>query len=250
MKRFMKVCLILAIIFGIAGIGCIAAALSMGAAFPKSLTGFWGSHRFRFGEKAKQEYRFDKQRIHSIDIDIGSGNLRVVKGTGDEIIVKNSSNDAWMRAELESDGTLSIDRKSAYFWFFGIGSGGDAVLTLPEDVSLDELNLEVGSGDVSIESVNAKETSIDCGSGDIVMDKLTAHDTDIDCGSGNIDIKFTGKKELYNYEIDCGSGDIIIGTEHFSGSEYEHENHSGSGNIEIDCGSGNVAIDFLNYEDI
>lgn len=249
MKKFQKVCLVFIILFSIAGIGCMAAALSMGASIPKRFTRFTRLHGFRVGGKVKKEYHFDKQQVRSMEIDIGSGTLQVVRGTGNDIILKNSNRDTGIHAEIKGDKILSIDQKSSYFWFFGIGSDKDAVLIIPEDMDVDELDIDVGSGNVSIEQISANETVIDCGSGEITVDQMKANGTEIDCGSGDVNITFAGLKQDYNYKIDCGSGDVVIDTEHFSGSEYSR-GESGKKSIEIDCGSGDVTIDFLNQEDI
>lgn len=250
MKKFQKICIILVILFSVIGIGCMAAAFGMGVSIPKRFTRFTRFHGFRFGKEVKQEYRFDKQQIRSMEIDIGSGTLQVVKGTGNEIVLKNSDTDAGMYAEIKNDGTLSIKQSSKHVWFFSVDSGADAVLMLPQDVNFDELDIDVGSGDVKMEHGKAHETVVDCGSGMVEIHQLSTQKTVIDCGSGDVNMTFTGSKQDYNYEIDCGSGDVLIGTERFSGSEYENENHHGNGMIEIDCGSGDVTIDFLNQENI
>ena len=67
-------------------------------------------------------------------------------------------------------------------------------------MDVDELDIDVGSGNVSIEQISANETVIDCGSGEITVDQMKANGTEIDCGSGDVNITFAGLKQDYNYK--------------------------------------------------
>ncbi len=104
------------------------------------------------------------------------------------------------------DGELKVQRKRLGFRFFGIGMGGETTLTIPKDMSLKEVSLDCGSGEISAEKLSAGEVSIDCGSGDIALGgvhfdsteyKLKEHrgkSIEIDTGSGDVTIEFIGKK--------------------------------------------------------
>lgn len=246
MKRFVKICTILTVILIIAGSGCLIAAFSMDAAIPNVV----GKIRDRFyTSEAQQEYRFHKAQINRLNIDIGSGTLKIVQGTGDEFILKNENTEAGIRAVLSDDGNLEIDKRRIGFRWFGIGfdNGKEAVLTIPKDVSMESIELECGSGTIHADSLSADIISADCGSGDIRLGKVSAKETEIDCGSGEVSMTLPNQLQDYDYEVDCGSGDVVMDARHYSDMEY-HDNgnavNNGRKNIEIDCGSGKVNIGF------
>lgn len=251
MKRFVKVCIVLVILFGVVGSGCIIAAVSMGAKLPSRITSLY---QYKDYGKIKKEYSFHKENIKEVEVEVGSSDIRIVRGNQDTITLRNEGSSPRIRAVLSSDGKLEITQKRYGFSFFGIGVPGTAVLTIPEGVDLDDIDIDCGSGDVSIESVHTKELTVDCGSGDVEITDASAQEVGIDCGSGNIFLTLTGAKEDYRYDIDCGSGDVRIGSEHFSKSERYYENnehyHQASKELNIDCGSGNVTVDFLNHHNI
>lgn len=250
MKRFVKVCTILAIIFGVIGSGCVIAAVSMGVKLPTNIPSIY---RWNYSGKLKQTYSFNKENVKKIEFDVGSSDIHIVKGSGDQVTLENKENTPRMRAVLSSDGELKIEKKRYGFWFFGIRRSGTAVLTIPEDVVLEHMEIDCGSGTISAEAIRANQLSVDCGSGDVEIEEASAQQTEIDCGSGDISLALTGSKADYEYTIDCGSGEVILDEEYFSGSEhhYNHDRHGNqiSKNLEIDCGSGDVTVNFLDHED-
>lgn len=239
MKRFMKICLALTMAVSILGIGCIIAAFSMGARIP-GISAQIG--RIAAGTSGIQEYQFDRQNIQKIDLEAGSGTVRIVQGEGDKIIVRSSR--SWMKAQKNGDGELKIQRKRLGFRFFGIGMGGETTLTIPKDMSLKEVSLDCGSGEISAEKLSAGEVSIDCGSGDIDLDGVETKKLEIDTGSGDVAVRLAGELQNYDYEIDCGSGDVNLGGTHFDSTEYKLKEHREK-SIEIDTGSGDVTIEFI-----
>lgn len=242
MKRFMKICLVLTVAVSILGIGCIVAAFSMGARIP-GIPAQIG--RIAAGRSKVQEYQFDRQNIQKIDLEAGSGTVHIVQGEGDKIIVRSSH--SWMKAQKKGDGELKIQRKRFGFRFFGIGMGGETTLIIPKNMSLKEVSLDCGSGEISAEKLSAGEVSIDCGSGDITLDAVETKKLEIDTGSGDVAVNLTGELKNYDYEIDCGSGDINLGEMHFDSTEYKLKEHREK-LIEIDTGSGDVTIEFIGKE--
>lgn len=243
MKRFMKISLGLVILLLVLGTGCLIGAFSVGAEAPEFVSRI---QQIIKGETTIERYKFDGNQVQQLDIEAGSGTLRIVQGEGDEIILKNKGR--WMNASLSDDGELKIQKKHFGFRFFGIGTkGGEATLILPKNIRFEELSLDCGSGNISAQKLLAEEISIDCGSGDVSADFADTKSLEINIGSGDIDLNLTGKLKDYDYEIDCGSGDVNLGESHFSSTEYKLKEQREK-SIEIDSGSGDITIDFLGNE--
>lgn len=246
MKRFFKICTALTIIFGILGAGLLIAAFGTGAKIPAVINSV--TKEIGIGEGGAY-YSFGKEGIQDIEIDIGGNDLTIVQSSGDQISLNNDE-DARIQAKIEDHGRKLKIKQRFKFRFFHFGdSQGTAVLTLPKDMSLDELEIDCGSGEVKADvSLTANEVSIDCGSGDIEIRSLDAAKTDIDSGSGDVTISMKGNEEEYSYDVDSGSGDVYIGTRNYSGSDTSYESKNGNREIEIDSGSGDVRIKFSGAE--
>ena len=261
MKRFFKICSVMVILFLVAGIGFLIAAWRGGATIPAVMDNV--IENFKDEETASQ-YSFGSQGIRKLEIDIGGGNLKIQQGASDEISLENNGK-SWVRAEVKDSGeTLKIDEGRFASWLRRFWKPrGTAVLTLPENMKLEELDIDCGSGDMTAQNISGDEISVDCGSGDIMIDALRGNDVSIDCGSGDIEIgllkadtiendigsgnltlMLAGTEDDYHYEIDCGSGDAHIGSRNYSGVKSSYQGGAGSKSLELDSGSGDVRIDF------
>lgn len=261
MKRFYKICTVMIFVFLIAGVGFLIAAWKSGAVMPAFLDNMIQAFRT---EGAEPKYNFESEGIKHLEIDIGSGNLKIEQGTGSQILLKNNEH-SWIRARMKDDGeTLKIDEGGVMAHLLRFRqSKSTAVLTLPAGMEFSELKIDCGSGNVVAHALSGNEAKIDCGSGTVAMESLTGKDVSIDCGSGEIKIGFldadtienelgsgnltlvlAGKEKDYSYEIDCGSGNVQIGTRNYSGADTSYEGSGGSRDLELDSGSGDVRIDF------
>lgn len=253
MKKFYKICLILCLIFTVAGAGCIIAAAAMGFSFTDSyyyvrdkINGYT-----RHGEMdAEEKLEFPKEKVKHLDITVGSKDLSVVRGQGDQIVLTTRGGRKLFQSEWdESQNKLTINsvrRRVRWHFFNHIYEDERAVLSIPKDVNLGTIRLDVGSGDFASEELTAKSIDIQCGSGNIKLDGIRSDTIGIQCGSGDIGANIWDSRENYRYNIDVGSGDVVL-----DGHELGHDNKRGSwGNgsksIDVDCGSGDIDINFLN----
>lgn len=251
MKRFYKICLILCLIFTVAGSGCIIAAAAMGFSFRDSydyvrnkVTGYTN----RYGDYVSEKVEFPKDQVKRIKIWVGSRDVSVVRGEGSQIVLTTNGKRKLFQSQLDENlKELTIKSKSSISRPFFFDHGYEqAVLSIPKDVNLDVFTLDVGSGDFISEELAARNLSVQCGSGDIKFDGIQADDIDIQCGSGDVGANILDSRENYRYNINVGSGDVV-----FDGHELEHKNKEGSWgqgtrSIHVQCGSGNINIDFLN----
>lgn len=241
MKKFKKICIVLMSLTIVAGIGCIIAAFVLGADPRQIKSQMQGSSNAKL---QTQNLDITADQIHKLDIDIGSGNVKIENGVQDKLIIKKKG--SWEPVALKSDGEIKIKQKSRHFRLFGFQANDEITVVLPKGVTFDEVSMDCGSGDIASDSLNiTDELNIDCGSGDIHLSTITAAKTDIDLGSGDVILTMEGSEKDYNYDLDCGNGDVKIGDALYE-DDFKKHNTNASRWIDMDCGSGDLTIDFDN----
>ena len=99
---------------------------------------------------------------------------------------------------------------------------------LPEDVELEEADIQVGAGIVDVTGLIAKNVEFDFGAGNVNMQNISVkNNAKIECGAGQAIIK---NSELANADIEAGVGKLV-----YSGDL--------TGNAQIDCGVGDVELE-------
>lgn len=241
MKTFKKVCMILISVTAVAGIGCIIAAFVMGAD-PRQIRNY--AEGKTSGKLQTEERNIRADQIRKLNIDIGSGDVKLQNGNQDRLIIKKKG--SWEPVILKSDGEIEIKQKSRHFKLFWFQSNDEITVILPKGVTFEKVSMDCGNGDIASDSLNiTDELDIDCGSGDIDLTTITTSKTEIDLGSGDITLTMAGTEKDYNYNIDCGNGDVKIGDILFE-DDLKKRNINALRWINIDCGSGNLTIDFDN----
>ena len=213
--------MILISVTAVAGIGCIIAAFVMGAD-PRQIRNY--AEGKTSGKLQTEERNIRADQIRKLNIDIGSGNVKLQNGNQDHLIIKKKG--SWEPVILKSDGEIEIKQKSRHFKLFWFQSNDEITVILPKGVTFEKV-------------------SMDCGSGDIASTTITTSKTEIDLGSGDVTLTMAGTEKDYNYNIDCGSGDVKIGDILFE-DDLKKRNINALRWINIDCGSGDLTIDFDN----
>lgn len=225
----------------VTGIGCIIAAFVLGADPRQIKSQMQGRNNTKF---QTQELDITADQIRKLDIDIGSGDVKIENGDQDKLIIKKKGN--WEPMISKSDGKIKIKQKSRHFQLFWFQASDEITVILPKGVNFDEVSMDCGSGDIESDSLNITgELNIDCGSGDIHLSTITAAKTDIDLGSGDVTLTMKGSEKEYNYDLDCGSGDVKISDTLYE-DDFKKHNTNASRWINLDCGSGDLTIDFDN----
>ena len=99
---------------------------------------------------------------------------------------------------------------------------------LPEDVELEEADIQVGAGIVDVTGLIAKNVEFNFGAGNVNMQNISVkNNAKIECGAGQAIIK---NSELANADIEAGVGKLV-----YSGDL--------TGNAQIDCGVGDVELE-------
>lgn len=164
-------------------------------------------------------------------IDIAAAKLTVKIGDS----LKVETNNKKIYCTLRS-GTLKIEEKSKGS-FSAINTDlykSELILTLPKDLVLKKAEINSGAGRIHIEDLNAKDISLDLGAGEVVIDSITAeNEAEISGGAGRIEIKDATFGEI---DVDHGVGELIMTAKVISGGS-------------VDCGVGQITLKLLGGKD-
>lgn len=280
MKRFTKVCLMIAAVLVILGVSACAAGAVMGAG-TNTLRELWRSgdikvlnwhvgedgigwisdHDFDWEDGKESVTRFQTSEVSGIVIDLKHGSLEIEESDTDEIVVEVEKDNGDVLTTLE-EGVLTLkDQRS--------GSTArkdcEVKLELPRGMELQNLKIEnnagvlecddvfltadrvdikVDAGEMDINRIAAKEFYLEVGAGDADIQSLDAESIEISCGLGNIDLHLVGQEKDYNYRLECGLGNIDLGRESYTsiGKEKSLDNGA-SKDVRIECGMGDISVD-------
>ena len=156
-------------------------------------------------------------KINSLEIDLKEVSLYIIKGNSFNV----KTNTDKITSEV-INGELKIKDKSSKY-----SKNKIVELTIPENVILNEIDIEVGLGKNNIELLNANNIKLELGSGKMTINNINAYTNfEVDGGSGEINIM---NANVSNMEIDMG-----VGLTTFEGTL--------KGNNKIEAGIGELRI--------
>ena len=231
MKEFQKIIKYAAIAFGLyLAISIIGGIIAI---IVSIFTGFYGISYLT--DSLNDAINSDDSSIERIDenqeveefskmkLDISASNLTIkLEGNSYKVdtyqIPKNT--------KIESkDGILEIKNNKK---LNKSDSKSRITIYLPEDVELEEADIQVGAGIVDVTGLIAKNVEFSFGAGNVNMQNITVkNNAKIECGAGQAIIK---NSELANADIEAGVGKLV-----YSGDL--------TGNTQIDCGVGDVEVE-------
>lgn len=295
MKSFYKVCMKVAL--GIIGLGIILAiiGISSGASWSSLNVGPARLHEriinIENNNNTNDIINESYSDVKSIDIDIHYGEVSILQG--DEFAIEASNiNRKHLKSYVDGDTWRVKDAGNFKINFFGIHIGdsgvdfnnGRSLITIyipknfngekiniklgagkinieqlsGDEIKLDvgagnmlvnnlkaykEADLAVGAGEINIDNIEAKDTNFECGMGNITINGVLKGDSKVECGVGQISMYLDGEEEDYNYYIDSGVGNVIINKDEYSfTSSTKKVNDNAKGDFDINCGVGNVTI--------
>mgnify|MGYP000034266460 FL=1 len=125
--------MILISVTAVAGIGCIIAAFVMGAD-PRQIRNY--AEGKTSGKLQTEERNIRADQIRKLNIDIGSGNVKLQNGNQDHLIIKKKG--SWEPVILKSDGEIEIKQKSRHFKLFWFQSNDEITVILPKGVTFEK----------------------------------------------------------------------------------------------------------------
>lgn len=160
-------------------------------------------------------------------LSVNSSDLEVEVEIGERFLVTAENVNDDFKVSLEDDTlVVKVEKWNSFFNFFsGQENSAKAVITIPEDTILEQAKFFHGSGDLTVNGIEAQEFTLDGGSGKSMIINCAAKEkASISIGSGSAVFENTS---LQNANISSGSGNVS-----FAGSLL--------GNCRLSSGSGNV----------
>lgn len=138
--------------------------------------------------------------VNSLKVEIGAADFRIV--SGEKFLVESNLKDLTFR---QTGDRLILNEKS-----FGNRNYNGAFITIyiPEGTAFEEIDLVVGAGNFTAESLSAESVELEFGAGEVNIGQLNAtREADIEGGAGQITIS---GGSLRNLQVDMGIGELYI----------------------------------------
>lgn len=220
MNKFQKIIKYVAIAFAVYLAICIIGAIVTGVLAIS--TGMFGISLIKDSveDQAIEGVQY-LEGFSKLDLEIVASNLKI-KAEGESYRVEYSQVSESTKIG-NNDGTLKItdDRK-----IITPTNGGIITIYVPEGTALEEIELEMGAGNVNIENINSKKVDFSFGAGSVGVKNLVSANAKIECGAGQVIIE---DSDLTNTELDTGVGKLV-----FSGYM--------KGKSNVNCGIGEVDL--------
>lgn len=160
-----------------------------------------------------------KMELRGVDLMIRQGDTLSVESNLKKLTVE------------EKDGKLTIREQGTIGANYGCAS---LVITLPTDICLHKVDMELGAGRVTVAYLRAEKLSLKLGAGDVNFDRLDGTDSaKIECGMGNLTIQ---NGILNDLELDLGMGNTQL-TARVTGKS------------SCSCGIGKLSLTLLGGQD-
>jgi len=216
-------------VLAVGGIALIAVGAAIG------FGGWWPS------TSTAEEYRRPIQRIDTVSIDIGSGDVRIrVGNVGTATIHQRFT----YRGSHPGQDAFVIDGTRLRLQGCGDDCTVDYDVVVPVGTTVTG---QAGSGDISTTGLAATDVSTrsgdvhvtdaggpitaHAGSGDVTVDLATPQDVRADTGSG--DVKVTVPPDRYRIQVDTGSGDRNIEIASDAAGAHLLDLRAGSGDVSL-----------------
>ncbi|PFG15407.1 LiaG family protein [Bacillus sp. es.036] len=192
---------------------------------------------------------------NSIKVTERTEEINIITHSSDMKIVPEARND--VKAALNGNGELSlrnrgdkieVEVKQKWYQFFNFNGESDVTVYLPADFN-QNLKLEVGSGNVELKGASSlvlNEVDIEMSSGDVELSNLQTKSFKHDGSSGRLIIDQLSTEKG---SFDISSGDVIL-TKYsgplkgeMSSGEMKVQMDQLSGDVSFDLSSGDVELD-------
>lgn len=210
-----------------------------------------------FTQGSGEEHTWEAEAITKLEADLKFGSLYIgPSGDGEIHLLEDNSQN---QLEVSAQGnTLKIEGDSRKL------KDAELQLLIPENLSLQKLEVEMDAGVVSMEDIQAEQMDVkigmgqfqggvlraresqwEVGAGQILVESLDSQKTKLDCGVGEISMYLAGVWEDYDYEVKCELGDLTVGEESYDAlSSKQKVDNNGTRELEAVCQIGAVDVQF------
>lgn len=159
------------------------------------------------------------ENIDNIDISIGAANITINEIEGNEVTVDFVSGSKLSeKTVVEKQNNTIVIKEKQYKsgWFNGENTFADRKVTIGIPINyINNLSLEYGAGNVSVEEININELDIEGGAGNLNVSNIVFSSLDLEQGVGNTDINLSEK--CGDIKIQGGVGNLSLRMEEVGG---------------------------------
>lgn len=220
------------------------------------------------GETANIHDQFDLSGTRKIKLKSTFGVVSFNEGDEFNVTATNVLSEKYRFTFNGSDLSIVYSGDSKHFnsIHFGVDSHTPVFqITVPKGVALEELDIEVGAVDLTINNISAREVDIECGAGEVDINDVSFNDFELSSGASDLSYhgKLTGESKIHggigvvdmeiqgnasDYEIlgSVGLGSLSINGNNYDGFAKDLVLNAGAPmSIEIDSGVGDIILDFV-----
>jgi lia operon protein LiaG len=189
--------------------------------------------------------------IETIDISVGGVKTTIIPENRDDVEAVLKGKGSLIVKEI--DNRLVVETKRKMFNWFSFSEKGNLKIYIPADYNRN-MNIQIGSGSLhfSGQTMKLNELTLDIGSGNVNIDHLEVNEFTHDGSSGNVKIDTLKTKSS---TFDLSSGNLEVN--HFTGAlkadlssgRFSMQMDKLNDSIEIDLSSGNVNLDLPDNAD-
>lgn len=198
------------------------------------------------GEVKSGTEQFVGSDIHSLDVEVGSGEL-VIDVWENDFISVDYENIPVEYEIYEEDETLVIEKKDSitFLWNVSFTEKRKIHISVPATLVFERIDVDKGSGSAKLSRLLAEEIFVDNGSGSLGISEVATKKLHVDSGSGGVNISDTTAERSVFYS---GSGsfavqDCVLGeTSMDSGSGFVNLENVVARNLVLEAGSGRVDV--------
>lgn len=247
MKKFTKVCLIVAAVLGVLGISFSIAGAFSGATLEQFQDMvYWDDEDHTFVTRDGKMNDFEKsyRDIDSLYLDLGNTEMVVKAADGDEFKVYAQNIGSSFLCEDEN-GTLHIENEYYRKGLFRRDKTAYVTLEVPKGTVFKSADIEVGVGSLEAYDFLCEDVVIECGVGRTYISGQIQGDCNIECGIGEVSLVLSNQEEDFDYEVECGIGEVQVGGSSYSGlSRTQEIDNDADNEMDINCGIGKVQVTF------
>lgn len=200
------------------------------------------------------------EQFSKVDVEVGLADVTLLTGEDYAADLEWNSGSGYSMSGAVRNGVLKItsSQKKVNGSF---NNDAKVVITVPQGVTLREIDVEVGLGDITLEAVAANDVSCETGLGDVQFIDVTAdeadgftgmgdvswdgalsRETDLETGMGDVRVSAAGPADGWSYELSSGMGDVEV--DGVSLGHTAKQRGGSAGELEASSGMGNVSVEF------
>ncbi len=265
MKKFVRGCLITAVILLIVGVILIGIVVAKGdvakiSEIVSEVTNgkvevnldSWKDWGIYIGENWGGRYNIDDASVFDKNHEVWEGDVEKTKvgsssvteldiDMGGCLLEIKDSGDSSYYIEYEGKGKLQAYEEENVLYVKSLlhevilgtsQSEEHVILYVPKEVSLNVITMDLGAGQMNLSRLGADTVSVSVGAGNIVWEQLEAKEIVLEIGAGQMLAK---EAALGDVEISMGAGNCEIQGQI-------------TGDVEVNCAAGQVTFDLLGTE--